>query len=404
MIDASILNEKALYEESRQKLSSAGNLALKYEDWKVLLEVLHKEYTIASLTADPSQLEKELRRINADEKKIIAQLNNYAELAYLAISLTMMLRKYHAARDKSKVPSIKKIVAHPLLKKESGALSFRSKSIFYYIWSSYLMGTFQYEKAEPYLLKHINLYEHHPHFTQAAPGNYLGALRDLLISRYRIARYSDVMQMIEQLKKMPDSNAIRRINTRRFRLVIFSWTFKIEVGVALKTRQFMEQMNAIQEQEAFFQRQGTTMDRGARLETLLALAVFYYYLKDHKKAVQLIGKIVNEEVSGSNHEILIAARMLQVIIHFEEGNYDVLEYLASGMKRMMKQHSFSKTQINLVDLAMKITRIHRVADRKEFFAGYLRKFSELKKDRFEKHHYDYFDVTTWLAKVSGISN
>jgi hypothetical protein len=277
MIDAAILNERGMYIESGHKLNNARSLALDYEDWKILLEVLHKEYTIAALTSDPLRLEKELKRINADEKKFIAQLNNYGELAYLALSLTMMLKKYRSVRDKSKIASIRKIIANPLLKKETAALSFRAQSLFYYIWSSYLMGIHEFEKAEQFLSKQIKLYSTHPHFMQAAPGNYLGALRDLLISSFRSGQYDEVLQLISQLKKLSDSGNIERIKTSRFRMVIFSWTFKAELGVAIKKGNPADQLSIIHDQETFFYRNASSVEPGIRLETILALAAFYYY-------------------------------------------------------------------------------------------------------------------------------
>ncbi|MBA3648621.1 MAG: hypothetical protein H0W62_08725 [Chitinophagales bacterium] len=57
MLDAAILNEKALYEESKMKLLRARDLAERYEIWKVLLEILHKEYTLLSITSEKSNIE-----------------------------------------------------------------------------------------------------------------------------------------------------------------------------------------------------------------------------------------------------------------------------------------------------------------------------------------------------------
>lgn len=398
MIDAALLNERALYSESRHKLNNARALAEENEDWKVLLEVLHKEYTIASLTSDPLKLEKELKRINSDEKKFISQLNNYGELAYLALSLTMMLKKYRSVRDKSRIASIRRVMAHRVLKKESMALSFRARSLFYYIWSSYLGGTYQFEKAEKYLLKHIDLYEKHPHFMQAAPGNYLGALRDLLTSRFRTGQYDEVLRFSQQLKKLPDSGQIQRINSRRFRMIIFSWTFKAEIGVAIKKGIIDNQLSSIQEQESLFYRSISSLEPGIRLETLLALASFYYYIPEHKKSVRLIEKMACDPAADQHHEFVIIGLFLQMLIHFGEGNFDVLDYLVAGLKRLGKQHDLSVTEKLMVEIAAKLSRGHQLKRQPDFFYSYYQKFSELKKDRFERHHFDYFDITLWLKQ------
>lgn len=399
MMDAAILNEKALYAESSATLNRARSLALQYEDWKVLLEILHKEYTLKSFTTEPRYLEKELNQINNDEKRFIRQLNNYGELAYLALSLTLLLKKHKGIRDPSKVAAIKKLMSNPVLKSEKKALSFRARSLFHYIWSTYLMATCQFEKAERHLTSQINLYNQHRHFLQAAPGNYLGALNNLLTSRFRMRQHAEVSTLIQQLRKLPESNEIKRVTSKRFRMVIFSWTFKAETGVAIQTETIHKKLEHIKEQEIYFHRYSNVMEPKGRLETLLALATFYFWLPDHKKSAQLVEKLLRDEGSGTHHEIAALARTLQIALHFDEGNFDILDYLIGGLQRFItKQKSISITQKAMLDLVMKLGHFSNRKNQREFFAQQYRKFSELKKDRFEKQNFDYFDITTWLEK------
>lgn len=399
MMDAAILNEKALYNESGATVHRARELAMKYEDWKVLLEILHKEYTLASVTVEPKQLEKVLSRINADEKRFISQLNNYGELAYLALSLSMLLKKHRNAKNVSKNAAIKKVMTHPLLKHERAAISFRAKSLFYYIWSSYYMATCQFEKAELHLTQQISSYQQHRHFLQAAPGNYLGALNDLLLSRYRTGQYEVVSQMIDQLKKLPDSNEIKRVSSRRFRMVIFSWTFKTEIGVAIKTHMLEQHLPGIQQQELFFNRHSTVMEPRRRLETLLALATMYFLLHERRKSVQLIERLLQDDAATVHHELNVLARTLQVVLHYDDGGFDVLDYLVSGLKRFVaRQKETSRMEKQLLEFSGKLQNLHRKKNPAIFYQDQFKKFSVLKNDRFEKHQFDYFDVTGWLKK------
>ncbi|MEO6168045.1 MAG: hypothetical protein ABIO46_08735, partial [Chitinophagales bacterium] len=394
MMDAAILNEKALYNESGATLHRARELAMKYEDWKVLLEILHKEYTLAAVTVKPKQIEKELNRINADEKKFISQLNNYGELAYLALSLSMLLKKHRSAKNISKNAAIRKVIAHLLLKQEKTAISFRAKSLFYYIWSSYYMATCQFEKAEKHLTQQINSYQQHRHFLQAAPGNYLGALNDLLLSRYRTGQYAVVLEMIDKLKKLPDSNEIKRLTSRRFRMVIFSWTFKTEVGVAIHTNTLGQQLQAIQQQELFFNRRSTVIEPYRRLETLLSLATMYFHLNDSRKSAQLIERLLQDDAAVVHHELNVLARVLQVVLHYDDGGFDVLDYLVSGLRRFVaRQKEVSRMEKQLVEFAGRLQNLHHKKNPTVFYEDQFKKFMALKNDRFEKHQFDYFDVT-----------
>src|SRR6266513_2017284 len=93
MLDASILSDKALYHACYSILTKAKKIAQQYEEWKVQLEIIHKEYTIIQHIIEPRNLEKEILRFDSEEKKIIRQLNNYGEISYLAMTLRMLLRR-----------------------------------------------------------------------------------------------------------------------------------------------------------------------------------------------------------------------------------------------------------------------------------------------------------------------
>ncbi len=169
MIDAAILSDKALYHDCHSILAKAKNIAWHYEEWKVLLEILHKEYTIVQHVILPRYLEKEILSFNREEKKIIAELNNYGEFTYMNMALRMEIQK----EERGSKNNLKKIIAslnnESLLKHEKNAISFRSKSLYFLIRSTLFINEFKYEKAEGMLQKHIALYEKHPHFIAPRP-------------------------------------------------------------------------------------------------------------------------------------------------------------------------------------------------------------------------------------------
>ena len=94
MIESSILSDKALYKDSYAMIMKAKALAEQFEDWKVLLEIIHKEYILVPHVIKHSQIEKEFQRLAKEDKDVIAQLNNYGEIAYQAIAFQMTTKKY----------------------------------------------------------------------------------------------------------------------------------------------------------------------------------------------------------------------------------------------------------------------------------------------------------------------
>jgi tetratricopeptide (TPR) repeat protein len=334
MIDASILSDKALYHDSHSILTRARKIAWEYEEWKILLEVLHKEYTIVQYIIAPQQFEKEILRFNSEEKEVIRQLNNYGEMTYLNMALRLAIRQPGTLKKSDPQKSIERIMAHELLRNEKNAISFRSKSLYFLIRSTYFLHELQYEKAETLLTKHITLYEQYPHFIAASPGNYLNALRELLLVHFRLHRHDQASKIIQHLRMLPDTSHIRKIRSSRFKMVLLSWTFPVELAIALQTGNVKMVLHNSKEQEEYFVRHAAVMESPKRAEIYLALAACYFELKDQKKAILYVQKIFQQSDSARGQGTLFMAHMLQLIIHYEAENFDLLNYLMLAIKRM----------------------------------------------------------------------
>lgn len=286
-----------------------------------------------------------------------------------------------------------------MLRHEKTAISFRSKSLYFLIRSTYFLHQLQYEKAETLLTKHIALYEQYPHFIAASPGNYLNALNELLLVHFRLRRYDQALKIIQHLRMLPDTSHIRKIRSHRFKMVLLSWTFPVELAIALRTGNVKTVLYHLKEQEEYFVRHAAVMESQKRAEIYLALAACYFELRDSKKAILHIQKILQDSDSMRWRGTYFMAHMLQLIIHYEAENSDLLNYLVLALKRMTTK---SKSQFNsekvMNEFVGKLLRFYRERNPREMFLSYHKKFKQLKKDRHEEPLYDYFDFTRWLEK------
>ncbi len=394
MLDAAILSDKALYHDCYAVLIKARGIASMYEEWKVLLEILHKEYTIMQQVILPGKLLSETERFNDEEKKVLSQLNNYSEFTYLNIGLRLAIQQAETSKEKKLMAVVRQIKRDKLLQDEKYALSFRSKSLYFLIKSTCSLCELQFEKAEEMMLKHLKLYEKHPHFIQASPGNYLNTLKELLMVHFRLRRYTEANKIIERLRLLPENSSIRKIRSNRFKILLLSWTFKIELSIAIQTATVAAALSNLKEQEEYFFRHALQIEPQTRAETFLALASCYFEVKEFKKAIQCLRKIFIDNTTS--HEPMLMARMMEIIIHYEEGNSDLLDHLVLAFKRKIKKNeTASGTTVLLVNIASQLSRLH--PQRKNpVFSEQLKKLEMLKRDSHEQSLFDYFDITRWL--------
>ncbi|MEO6438091.1 MAG: hypothetical protein ABIO23_02830 [Chitinophagales bacterium] len=397
MIDAAILSDKALYHDCHSILIKAKAIAGEYEEWKVLLEILHKEYTIIQHVFEAGELEKEILRFHREEKVIIAQLNNYSELTYLNMSLRIIIQESKHGSGLSVSRGLKKLSIHDLLQHERKAISFRAKSLYFLIRSTIFISDLEYEKAERMLKNHHNLYEKHPHFIAASPGNYLNVLNELMLVHFRMHRFEEALKYIQRLRQLPETSHIRKIRSSRFRMLMLAWTLRIELSIALSTGNVPAILDQLQEQEEYFVRHALLFEPTIRIETFLALASCYYDLQDNSKAIFYLQKIFQDHELKRGGEILFMANVLQFIIHFEEGNGDLLDHLARALKRSAAKNKYQlRSEKLLCELATRLLRINMEKKYRVIYSSYLKKFEALKQVSKEQSLYDYFDVTRWL--------
>lgn len=145
-------------------------------------------------------------------------------------------------------------------------------------------------------------------------------------------------------------------------------------------------------------------DAEIRLETLLSLATFYYYASDVKKCGKLIQKILCDPSISLYRHIGILATTLQIIVHREDRQENMMLYVFKNLKHFLKGYiKPSKTEKLLVELnEYFLTAINQTTENNQL-SQYQNLFLELKQDNFEKQYYRFLDITVWLNNTVQLS-
>ena len=141
------------------------------------------------------------------------------------------------------------------------------------------------------------------------------------------------------------------------------------------------------------------------------IMVLYYkfawiYLGDNNpsKGILYLNKIINNELNNLREDLQDYARILQLICHYELGNYDILDYLlqtySSYFNRKMSINIFLKQAMKMFHALKSKGEL----DHSLVFKNYYTIFSEISKDPYERRAFIYLDLLSWLeSKILGIS-
>jgi hypothetical protein len=138
--------------------------------------------------------------------------------------------------------------------------------------------------------------------------------------------------------------------------------------------------------------------------------MFYIYFgcRKYEESLEWLNKLLNETTLGVREDIQVTARLTNLILHYELGNYDLLPYLLRRTYSfMLKRKRLHKLEKILLQFIGKLLRTNPLV-KKEIIAL----FAEI-KTALEKliHNPDeamvlteYFDYISWLeSKITGRS-
>ncbi len=140
------------------------------------------------------------------------------------------------------------------------------------------------------------------------------------------------------------------------------------------------------------------------------IMVFYFkfawiYLgaENIAKAIFYLNKIINNELNKLREDLQNYARILQLICHYELGNFDILQYLLNTYSNYFdRKKGLHVFLVQAMDM-FKVLRLKGELDHKKVFEKYLVLFRGIKEDPYERRALVYLDIISWLeSKTKGI--
>ncbi len=131
----------------------------------------------------------------------------------------------------------------------------------------------------------------------------------------------------------------------------------------------------------------------------------YFFTDDLKSALKYINLVLNENKPGLRDDVYTFARLVNLIIHFELNNIDLLEYNIKSTKRFLtvNKRDFKLETVFLNEMR-KLVKAKNEEKQKEQFITFKENLMKVFEDPYEKIALDYFDFILWLdSKITNQS-
>jgi hypothetical protein len=402
LFQARVLVNKGLYKQGDALVEKALKGSRANEEFLTTLEGL----TICSNSIfnqrDVVKMDALVEENLAEEYETIEAYKTSITYFFLQKKILRLTHKQLVVRSEAELEELNELKEHPLLQDVSNLTSDRSKK-FYYTLNGFLARyEGNYADAIQYWSYFIEEYEKNDRKGRRLEDH----IKDLnnvmflqLEAEYLLEAWDTCQKMLALLEGdevRGQKNLPRVIKARvvEFKLKYFIATYQYETGAAYMDTNAVEIATICTESDEF-----------RALVVQHAMSGLYLANGMYETANEMIIKTLESRILKKHPYIHSEVMLLNVLVHFELGNYQLLDSLLLNTYRMLsKRQLLYKTEKIIFKYIRKYLNNKGEAEVLKMFKVVKKELQAAKLDRFEKNALPTFDLIVWIeSKIQGKS-
>lgn len=387
LLSVRTLYKRSLFDDCKELLYKAKKVATKYEDFNAGLEILGWEKQIAYAETDITYLDKKLGRIEEEEKFLTGQIQKISEYRNVFFKILIAMRK--------DVVGSKKIVEKLISVNENNQISGSENIGSHKGKIFYLRGISLYhyamQKVDDFYRTSkdlIELLEGRKYMIAEDASEYISALSNFIIATGTLKKYDELELTLNKLKQIKPNTyddelkIYRQYYSGKLRLYNDSGEFKkgyAKLEEHLKTRKKFN--------ENFFKKD--------------TFYIIYFNLsfgsENYPEALNFLNEWLGKSRNVERKDLQSLARILNLIIHYEMNNYELVESLLRSTYRFLNEKNYySELEKMLLGSFREAIEIH---SRKELKAHWEKTYSAYKL----LHKTEAQSITRWFPLEAWLS-
>jgi hypothetical protein len=378
---------KKLFTLARQMIKKVKHLAEKSYQYYYLLIILSKEDEIINLELDIKAMNNHAM-INHLEKmkcmEMLASIMDYDKLIFQVSSI--LKRELFVSENKRR--EVEDFLKIPLLKEDVN-LSIPAKLKRYAILGQVFLSLRNFEQSYQNYKKAVELFKKHAFIQQSNIEFYMDTMNYFIIAAVLLKKNKEVFVLFSNVKNFMDKLPKKLQSVRVFQKYLIISDNHID---------FLLRIFKVEEARLLSEQISANIKKYSGIDNYLVFhnncCLVYFHLGDYRKALQNINLSLNAPDSGIRTDMVIFAKIMNLIVHYELGNEELLPGLCKSTYRYMEK-KWHVDQLEETLLTFFGKTIHRFTERNERIAA----FMELKKElqqALSKQVFQDFDLLAWV--------
>lgn len=396
-----LLYNKALYKECRKFLKRAKNIAIDHEKFYYLIELISWEKRLTEESYESGDFNVDLNQIIEEESEFVAKLRNLAEYHILYSRINAIFRSGGFTRTEEEKSTVREISDNYLIKGKNTAISTRAASICYYIKGLCAWTNREFADSYTFFNRTKEILDNNPKLKQDLGKRYTLTLFHLMRSYIDDANFDMAQQMIENIRSLKDKKGFKSTDLS---LKITSISIIDQMNLYNLRGKFNEAFDFYESNKKEVDTIINKASKEQRIKLQYTTVYTLFGMQDYKAALRILNEILNDNEQKLRQDIYSFARIINLIIHFELQNYQLIEYSANSTLRYLKKIDRNyNIEAYFVKQMKKISK-NVLENAENNFIDLKKGLEDYVKDSKERVILDYIDVVSWAnSKVEGIS-
>lgn len=397
-----ILYKKALYKECNKFLHRAKRIAKEHERFYYYFELLSWEKMLLEESFASGEFTKDLDALIEEEQEVVEKLRNLAAYHILYSKINYVFRSGGYVRTEHERALVEEIANHPLIVGKNTALSKRAATICYYTqgfcnWAKRDFKT-SYEKFS----RACQILEETPKIRKELGKRYIRTIYYIVNCEIELGMFDQAVSNIEKIRELGGQKGFGSLDLK---MDIFRSSTLAEMRLMDRRGAYDTHTELVERVMEGLDLYGSRLPKEHELEFSYALSCIYFGGGQTNKALFWLNKVLNDNESTLRQDIYTYARLFNLVIHFELGNFDLLEYIVRSTQRFLnKKKKAFDVETLLIDHVKKLAKISDEEKKMKQFKLLRDDLEKLFKDPNERLMLKYFDFLSWVnAHINGTS-
>ncbi len=390
-----LLYDRQLFSQCAVLVDKAIKVATRYEKLNYLQDALQWQVMLTMKNLKEKEINKTLEDLYERQKEVQALCAQTSYLNLLDNQMLVLIKKHGLIRTEKDAQPFERIVSDAALSSLKALPLFTQQYYYHHIFALYEYMKGDNDKSHYHRECMLDLFAGRPEMMEEMKHWYISALNNYILTCQQLKKEKEFIDTLGRLRAVQPTSAeeARQIfinsYTQEMLYYYYQFNFKKVVKLAPAIDDFLGQND------------GKTDFPNVILFKFI-FACSYAQVKDYTRALHHINDIVNNKDSEQIQDIYRFSRIIQLLIHFELGNYTLLKSLVPSTVRILKiKNRLFQTETIMLDLFSKMISAPPKANSRSYVQAANEKLQDILEDPYENRAQSYFDFKGWLQSKLG---